>query len=82
MKSSITSNLRPLLRAFYPFVIAIAALCDMPRSAYGQLYVTQLARGIVSEYNATTGDVINAKLITKRRPLRTRGEGQKTRRGE
>jgi hypothetical protein len=37
MKTSITSNLRPLLRNFYPFLIAIAALWAIPRNAHAQL---------------------------------------------
>jgi len=64
MKTSITSNFRPLLRAFYPFVIAIAVLWAMPRNAHAQLYVTQRGAGIVGEYDATTGFAINANFIT------------------
>jgi hypothetical protein len=63
MKTSITSNFRPLLRAFYPFVIAIAVLWAMPRNAHAQLYITQ-DNGTVSEYDATTGAAINANFIT------------------
>jgi DNA-binding beta-propeller fold protein YncE len=61
-----TSNWRPLLRAFFPFLIAIAALLAMPRDARAQLYVTQASAsiGIVSEYDATTGKAINTNLIT------------------
>jgi hypothetical protein len=62
MKTRITSNLRPLLRAAYLFPIVIAALWAMPRNARAQLYVTQ-AGGLVSEYNATTGKLIKAKFI-------------------
>ena len=40
MKTSITSNWRPLLRALYAFVIAIIVLWAMPRNARAQLYVT------------------------------------------
>ena len=60
-----TSNWRPLLRAFYPFLIAAAALSAMPRNARAQLYVTQRSPdGIVSKYNATTGTLIKAHFIT------------------
>jgi hypothetical protein len=62
MKSSITANLRPLLRAFYPFLIAVVALWAMPRNARAQLYITQ--NTTVSEYDATTGAAINANFIT------------------
>ena len=66
MKTSITSNLRPLLRAFQAFLIAIAVLWAMPRNAQAQLYVTQSSSsvGIVSEYDATTGEAINPHFIT------------------
>jgi hypothetical protein len=64
MKITLTSNFRPLLRAFYPFVIAIAVLWAMPRNAHAQLYVTQRGAGIVGEYDATTGFAINANFIT------------------
>jgi hypothetical protein len=36
MKTTLTSNWRPLLRAFYPFLIAAAALLAMPRNARAQ----------------------------------------------
>ena len=61
MKRVMTSNLRPLLRAFYPFLIASAVLWVMPINASAQLYVTS---DIVSEYDATKGAVINANLIS------------------
>jgi DNA-binding beta-propeller fold protein YncE len=65
MKSSITSNLRPLLRAFQAFLVAIAGLWPMPRNAHAQLYVIRDSKtGIVSEYDAKTGEVINANFIT------------------
>jgi DNA-binding beta-propeller fold protein YncE len=57
-----TSNWRPLSRAFYAFLVAIAALWAMPRNAGAQLYITQ-AGGLVSEYNANTGNLIKAKFI-------------------
>lgn len=62
MNTTSTSNWRPLSRPFYAFLIAIAVLCAMPRNASAQLYVTQ-AGGLVSEYDATTGEVIKAKFI-------------------
>jgi len=65
MKSSINSNLRPLLRAFQAFLVAIAGLWPMPRNAHAQLYVIRDSKtGIVSEYDAKTGEVINANFIT------------------
>jgi DNA-binding beta-propeller fold protein YncE len=64
MKTSIPSNWRPLSRALYTFLIAIAALWGMPRNACAQLYVSQAEIGVVSEYDATTGAVINANFIT------------------
>ena len=70
MKTSIASKGRPLLRAFYAFLIAGAAFWAMPRNADAQLYVTQgpSGRGFVSKYDATTGELIDAKFI---RDLRT-----------
>jgi hypothetical protein len=66
MKTTLTSNWRPLLRAFYPFLIAIAALWAMPRTAGAQLYVTQGGTGgFVSKYNTTTGALIKAHFITQ-----------------
>ena len=68
MKSSITSNWRPLLRALYPFLIAVAVLWAMPRNAQAQiLYVTNRPGSgavVVSKYNAITGALINANFIT------------------
>src|ERR1700758_3714909 len=67
MHTSITSNWRPLLCAFYPFLIAITALGVMPKNACAQLYVTSRpgsGAGVVSEYDASTGKVINANFIT------------------
>ena len=52
------------MRAFYAFLIGIVMFCGMPRNAYAQLYVTLTGIGLVSEYDATTGKVINPKLIT------------------
>ena len=52
------------MRAFYAFLMAIAVL----RNARAQLYVSSRPEGglfgVVSEYNATTGEVINANFIT------------------
>lgn len=62
MKKTLTSNLRPLLRAFYAFLTVVAALWAMPRNACAQLYVTQ-AGGLVSKYNTDTGKLIKAKFI-------------------
>lgn len=68
MKSSTRSNLRPLLCAFYPFLIAIAMLWAIPRDAGAQiLYVTSRPGSgavVVSKYNAITGALINANFIT------------------
>jgi hypothetical protein len=65
MKTRSTSNLRPLLRAFQAFLIAIAGLWLMPRNAHAQLYVIRGSKyGIVSEYDAKTGAAINASFIT------------------
>jgi hypothetical protein len=63
MKSSITSNWVPLLRAFCASLIAFATLWAMPRNAHAQLYVVQQGAGIVSEYHATTGEVIRSPFI-------------------
>jgi DNA-binding beta-propeller fold protein YncE len=55
-----------LCDALYAFLIAIAALRALPRNAQAQLYVANRpvgTTGVVSEYNATTGAVINATLI-------------------
>jgi hypothetical protein len=62
---AVTSELQPLLRAFYASLIAIAALSGMPRTARAQLYVSQLGILTASEYNATTGAAISADLITR-----------------
>ena len=56
------------MRAFYAFLIAIAVLWAVLRNARAQLYVSSRPEGgllgVVSEYNATTGEVINANMIT------------------
>ena len=68
MKTTLTSNWRPLLRALCPFLIAAAALWAMPKNARAQLYVTEFpqggAIGVVGKYDATTGAAINATFIT------------------
>jgi hypothetical protein len=67
MKTTLTSNWRPLLRALYAFLITIAVLWAMPRTAHAQLYVTSTPGGgligVVSKYDAKTGDLINANFI-------------------
>jgi hypothetical protein len=68
MKTGITSNLRPLLRALHLFLIAIAVLWVMPRNAQAQLYSVTLPSlpgtiGTVSEYS-TKGKLLNANFIT------------------
>jgi hypothetical protein len=44
--------------------LVIVALWAMPGSARAQLYVSQLSSGTVGEYDAATGAVINASLVT------------------
>ena len=50
------------MRAFYPFLIAAAALWAMPRTARAQLYVAEGT--FVGKYDAKTGAAINASFIT------------------
>ena len=67
MKTTLTSNWRQLLRAFYPFLIAAAALWAMPKNAHAQLYLTELPGGglaVVGKYDATTGAAISSSFIT------------------
>jgi hypothetical protein len=64
MKTNLTSRGRPLSRALYASVIAIAVLGTLPRNAHAQLYVAQESLGIVSEYDVKTGATINANFIT------------------
>src|ERR1700733_520112 len=68
MKTRVTSNFRPLLRAFYPSFMAIAVPWAVPRNAHAQVYVTQVLlesnAGFVSKYDVDTGHVINASFIT------------------
>jgi len=57
------------LRAFYPLLIAIAALWAMPKNAHAQLYVTQIPSppstiGVVGKYDAKTGAAISPSFIT------------------
>jgi hypothetical protein len=67
MKTSILANWRPLLRAFSPFLIAIAVLWAMPRTAQAQVYIAQVFGasdpGFVSEYS-TKGKLLSANFIT------------------
>ena len=67
MKTRITSNWRPLFRAFYAFLIAFTTLWALPRNALAQrLYVTSgrlLEPGFVSEYDASSGKVIHTHFI-------------------
>lgn len=53
------------MRVFYGVLIGIAALSGTARTARAQLYVSQLGILTVSEYNAATGDVIKADLISQ-----------------
>jgi hypothetical protein len=66
MKTSITSNLRPLSHSLYVFLIAVAAVWAIPRNAHAQLYVTHEpgGAGVVGAYDAKTGAAINASFIT------------------
>jgi hypothetical protein len=67
MKTNITSNVRPLLHAFHPFLIAVAVLWAVPRNAQAQVYVLEQGpssfTSFVSEYS-TKGELINANFIT------------------
>src|SRR5271166_3441600 len=62
MKTITTSNWKPRCRMLCALLLGITALWAMPSSARAQLYVSQ--NNTVGEYNATTGDAINADLIT------------------
>src|SRR5271166_3741070 len=70
MKTIMTSNSRPLRRALCTLLFGIAALWAMPRSARGQLYVSQGFNNGVGKYNTTTGAAINANCITRLRAPR------------
>jgi hypothetical protein len=67
MKKNITANLRSLLHALHPFVIAVAVLWAVPRNAQAQVYVLEQGPSsntdFVSEYS-TKGELINANFIT------------------
>jgi hypothetical protein len=63
MKTIVTANWRPLLRALSALLLSIAAL-GVSSSARGQIYVSQIANNTVGEYDASTGAAINASLIT------------------
>ena len=68
MKNPSRSSCKPLLRAFYAFLIAVTVLWATPRNAQAQLYVPD--RGaVVSEYNAVTGDVISPDFIARVDPF-------------
>ena len=75
MKTIITSHWRPLRRAVCTLLLGIAALWAMSRSAHAQLYVGSgvnlsfVSQGTVIEYNAATGALIDATLITGLGPL-------------
>jgi hypothetical protein len=69
MKTIVESNPRPLRSAlFCTLLLCISAIWAMPGSARAQIYVSQeyplAGTGTVSEYDATTGAVIKANLIT------------------
>lgn len=66
MKTRISANSRPPLRALYAFLVASAVLWTVPRNAQAQIYILQnnpSQVGIVSEYS-TKGELINANFIT------------------
>jgi WD40 repeat protein len=64
MKITVKLKPRLLLRAFYLLLTLCTALWAIPRRADAQLYVSQESSGIVSEYNLSTGKLINANFIT------------------
>jgi WD40 repeat protein len=64
MKTSVTLNERALLRVLFAVLITCTPFLAMPGRAQAQLYVSSRTNGTVSEYNATTGAVINANFIT------------------
>jgi hypothetical protein len=58
------------LRALYAILIVVAGLWAMSGNARANLYLTQAATvgvptGVVSEYNAATGEVIKANFVTE-----------------
>jgi WD40 repeat protein len=63
MKTIVTFNARPLSRLLFAVLTTCAAFLALPERAHAQLYVGDQATGIISEYNATTGEVINANFI-------------------
>jgi WD40 repeat protein len=64
MKTGVTLNARALLRVLLVVLTTWTAFLAMPGRAHAQLYVSSRTTGIISEYNATTGAVINANFIT------------------
>ena len=52
MKTTLTSNWRPLLRAFYALVIAIAALSAMPKNAHAGAAISP---SFITGLNAPSG---------------------------
>jgi WD40 repeat protein len=64
MKTSARLNARPLLCVLFAVLTTCTAFLAMPGRAQAQLYVSSRDNGTVSEYNATTGKVINANFIT------------------
>jgi hypothetical protein len=69
MQTSAESIRRPLRRALFTLLLCIAALWAIPRNAQAQLYVVNQTSPVwgstVGKYDAYTGAVINAKLITE-----------------
>jgi hypothetical protein len=65
MRTSIAPNWGAVLHALYGVLIGIAAFSGAAKTARAQLYVSQPGILTVSEYNASTGDVINARLISQ-----------------
>jgi DNA-binding beta-propeller fold protein YncE len=73
IKTTLTSDWRQLLRAFYPFLIAAAALWALPKNAsaqqdvgfIGRIFITNgfFENSLVSEYDYSTGKVVNAHFI-------------------
>ena len=60
MKSNITSNFGPLLRACYVFLTAIAVIWATPRNAQAQLYVADAISNSIYAFNVETGQGIPA----------------------
>ena len=62
------SNVRNRSHGLALILIAVTAVWAMPRNACAQLYIAQQGAGersgVVREYDAATGDAINANFIT------------------